>query len=141
MIESTQNRVHWSFWVIGAVSLIWNGLGVVNFFAQMNPEILEMYRESERIMIEGRPAWATAGFVLAVFGGAIGSVLLLMKKSASFYLFVISLVGVVVAMSHSLGLGIEFGRGEIVGIVVMPVALAGFLIWYSLHAKRKGWTT
>ena len=139
MNESASNKPHWSFWVIGAVALIWNGLGVANYFAQMNPEMLEMYREVERAMIVGRPAWATAGFALAVFGGTIGSILLLLRRSAAFYLFIISLVGVITAMAHSLGLEIEFGAGEIAGIVVMPGAVAGFLIWYSQHSERRSW--
>ena len=141
MNESTNASVHWSFWVISIIALIWNGLGVANYFAQMNPEMLEMYRESERMIVVGRPAWATAGFALAVFGGAIGSILLLFRSSASFYLFVVSFVGVIVAMLHSLGLDIEFGGAEIAGIVVMPIALAGFLAWYSMRAKARGWTT
>lgn len=139
MNDSTESKVHWSFWLIGAVALIWNGLGVANYFAQMNPETLEMYRESERMIVEGRPAWATAGFALAVFGGAVGSILLLLRQSACSYSFIISFVGVIVAMVHSLGLDIELGAGEIVGIVVMPIAVAAFLIWYSMRAKRKGW--
>lgn len=139
MNEPTNARPHWSFWVISIIALIWNGLGVANYFAQMNPEVLEMYRESERMIVSGRPAWATAGFALAVFGGAIGSILLLLRSSASFYLFVISFVGVIVAMLHSLGLDIEFGGAEIAGIVVMPIAVAGFLIWYSMLAQRNRW--
>lgn len=141
MNELNKARTHWSFWVISIIALIWNGLGVANYFAQMNPEMLEMYRESERMIVAGRPAWATAGFALAVFGGAIGSILLLLRSSACFYLFVISLVGVIVAMLHSLGLDIEFGAGEIIGIVVMPLAVAGFLIWFSMLAKRNRWTS
>ena len=50
------SNIHWSFWAVGAVSLIWNVLGVMNFFAQMNPEMLAAYRESERAIVEGRPA-------------------------------------------------------------------------------------
>lgn len=139
MNESAESKVHWSFWLIGVLALIWNGLGVANYFAQMNPEMLEMYRESERAVVTGRPAWATAGFALAVFGGAVGSALLLFRQSVSFYAFIISFVGVVVAMVHSLGLDIEFGPGEIAGIIVMPLAVAGFLAWYSVRAKRNGW--
>lgn len=139
MNDLTGGKVHWSFWVISMVALIWNGLGVANYFAQMNPEVLEMYRETDRMIVEGRPAWATAGFALAVFGGAIGSILLLLRNSTSFYLFVVSFVGVVVAIAHSLGLDIRFGPGEIAGIVVMPLAVAGFLAWYAMYAKRRGW--
>ena len=132
-------RVHWSFWAIGAVALIWNVLGTLNFFAQMNPDMLAAYRESERAIIEGRPAWATAAFAIAVIGGALACVLLLLRKSAAFYLFIASLLGVIVTMIHTLGAGIDFGLGEILGIILMPFMLAAFLIWYSKWAESKGW--
>lgn len=132
-------RVHWSFWAIGAIALIWNVLGAINFVAQMNPDMFAAYRESERAIIEGRPAWATIAFAIAVFGGALGCVLLLLKKSAAFYLFIASLLGVIVTMMHTLGAGIDFGLGEILGIILMPLVLAAFLIWYAKLAESKNW--
>ena len=131
--------VHWSFWAIGAVALIWNILGVINFFVQMNADALTAYRESERAIVEGRPAWATGAFAIAVFGGALGCLLLLLRKSAAYYLFIVSLLGVIVTMAHTLGVGIDFGLGEIVGIILMPLGVAAFLIWYSKQAENKGW--
>jgi hypothetical protein len=134
--------VHWSFWVIGAIALIWNVMGVVNFFMQMNTDALASYPESHRAIIAGRPAWATAGFALAVFGGALGSLLLLLKKSAAYYLFMASLLGVIVQMIHTLGVAgskNHFSPFEILMITLMPVGVAAFLIWYSKRAASKGW--
>ncbi len=139
MNDETVGDVHWSFWIVGAVALIWNVLGVINFFAQMNPDVLAAYRESERAIIEGRPAWATGAFAIAVFGGALGCLLLLFRKSAAYYLFIVSLLGAIVTMTHTLGVGIDFGFGEILGIILMPLVVAAFLIWYSKQADSKGW--
>ncbi len=139
MNDETVGGVHWSFWAIGAVALIWNVMGVINFFVQMNPDVLTAYRESEREIVEGRPAWATGGFAIAVFGGALGCLLLLLRKSAAYYLFIASLLGVIVTMTHILGVGIDFGLGEILGIILMPLVVAAFLIWYSKWAESKGW--
>ena len=61
--------VHWSFWVIGAVTLIYNVAGVINFFAQMNADTVAAMPEPYRAIIEDRPAWATGAFAVAVFGG------------------------------------------------------------------------
>ncbi len=139
MNDKTVGSVHWSFWIIGAVALIWNVASVVNYFAQMNPDALAAYREAERAIIEGRPAWATGAFAIAVFGGALGSLLLLLRKPAAYYLFIASLLGVIVTMAHTLGADIDFGLSEILGIILMPLAVAAFLIWYSKHAERKDW--
>ena len=139
MNDEAVGGVHWSFWVISAIALIWNVMGVINFFMQMNPNVLAAYRQSERAIIEGRPAWATGAFAIAVFGGALGCLLLLLRKSAAYYLFIVSLLGVIVTMAHTLGVGIDFGLGEILGIILMPLVVAAFLIWYSKRVESKGW--
>ncbi len=141
MNDENIGGIHWSFWVIGAIALIWNVMGVINFFVQMNPDMVAAYRESERAIIEGRPAWATGAFAIAVFGGTLGCLLLLLRKSAAYYLFIASLLGVVVTMVHTLGVGIDFSLGEILGIILMPLVVAAFLIWYSKLSQSKGWVS
>ena len=142
MNDKSDGGVHWSFWVIGAVTLIWNVMGVMNFFVQMNTDTLASFPESHRAIIEGRPAWATAGFALAVFGGVLGCLLLLLKKSAAYYLFLASFLGVIVAMTHTLGIAdltIDFSPFEILMMILMPLVVAAFLIWYARQAKSKAW--
>ena len=87
MKDESVGGVHWSFWIIGAVALIWNVMGFINFFGQMNADALAAMPKAQRAIIEGRPAWATGAFAIAVFGGALGCLLLLLRKSAA-YLFV-----------------------------------------------------
>jgi hypothetical protein len=131
--------VRWPFWTISVIALIWNVMGVINFFVQMNPEVVSAYRESEQAIIVGRPVWATAAFAIAVFGGAIGCLLLLLRKSVANYLLIASLLGVIVTMIHTLGVGIDFGIGEIIGIILIPLVVATFLIWYAKRAESRGW--
>ena len=142
MNDETVGGVHWSFWAIGAVALIWNVMGVINFFVQMNADALAAMPESHRAIVEGRPAWATGGFAIAVFGGALGCLLLLLRKSAAYYLFIASLLGVIVTMTYTLGMAgstIDFSPFEISMIILMPLVVAAFLIWYSKWAESKGW--
>jgi len=131
--------VHWSFWVIGALTLIWNVMGVINFFVQLDPEAVAAYRESERVIIDGRPVWATGGFAIAVFGGALGSFFLLLRRSVAHYLFILSIVGVFITVAHTFGLRVDLNFAEILGTILMPLLVAAFLIGYSHKVKRKGW--
>ena len=139
MKDKNENNVHWSFWVFGTFMLIWNVMGCINFFVQMNPDMISSYKETEQAIIQGRPTWATVAFAIAVFGGALGCLLLMLKKSVAFYVFIASLLGVVVTMIHTLGAGIDFSTGELVGIIFMPVVVSVFLIWYSKYTENKGW--
>ena len=142
MNDKTVGGVHWSFWVIGAVVLIWNVMGVINFFMQMNADALAAMPEVQRAIIEGRPAWATGAFAIAVFGGALGCLLLLLRKSAATYLFIASLLSMIVHMIPYLGMTgstIKFGPVEISMFILMPLVVAVFSIWYSKQAQSKGW--
>jgi hypothetical protein len=139
MNDNNAGRPHWSFWLITLLMLIWNVMGCINFFVQMDPDMVSSYLESEKAIIQGRPVWATAAFAVAVFGGAIGCLLLMLRRPAALYLLIASLLGVVATMVHTLSIDIDFGIGEIIGIIVMPLAVAIFLIWYSKYVAGKGW--
>ena len=142
MNDKTVGGVHWSFWTIGAVTLIWNVMGVINFLSQMNAETVAAMPELHRVIIEGRPAWATGAFAIAVFGGALGCLMLLFRKSAAYYFFIASLLGVIVQMIPNLGAAgslIHYGLLMLSLIFLLPLVVAAFLIWYSKHAESKGW--
>ena len=93
MSDGVDASVHRSFWIISIVALIWNALGGVNFFVQMNPDALADFPQPLQAIVLSRPAWATAAFGIAVFGGTLGCVLLLLRKRVAVYLFVASLLG------------------------------------------------
>ncbi len=142
MGDQDRKAIHWSFWIIGALTLLWNALGFVNFLVQMNPDVVAGFPESHQAIINGRPFWATAGFGVGVFVGAFGCALLLLRKSAANYLFIVSLVGIIVTMLHTIRVGmsiIEFTLAEIVVMIVMPVLVAAFLIWYGRWTEKRGW--
>ena len=136
MSDKTIETIHWSFWLISAFMLLWNVMGCINYFMQMNPDSLANYSESARSLVADRPAWATGGFAIAVFGGALGCLFLILRKSVAFYMFVVSLLGVIVTNIYTFGVtrSTEIWVGSLMSLVV-----AGFLIWYTKLVERKGW--
>ena len=133
-------RAHWSFWVIGAVTLVFNLMGVMNFLMQLSADSVASFPEAYRPIIEGRPIWATAAFLIAVAGGSLGCLLLLLRKSAAFYLLIASLLGVVVSMVHIHRVA-GFGSMEVWIGVLMQLVVSAFLVWYAKRAENKGWTS
>ncbi len=140
MTNST-NKPTTVFWVIGIVALIWNIMGVMAYLAQayMTDEALAAIPEAQRPLYENLPAWVTGAFAIAVFGGTLGSILLLFRKSAAYYLFIFSLLGVLVTMVYTLGVQFDFSLSEILGLIIMPIFASLFFIWYSKLSESKGW--
>lgn len=144
MSVKNRNSPHISFWMVGVMALVWNILGVINFVGQLNPNVVTSMPESHQAIINGRPIWATFAFAIAVFGGTLGSILLLLKKTIAQYCFLASLIGVMVQMIPNMRLAksdISFGLLEIFIMMVLPLLVAAFLAWYTSRTSDKGWTT
>ncbi len=137
MNEKTVVGVHWSFWVIGAVGLIFNLIGCINYISQMNTDMVASMPDVYRAIVESRPAWGTGAFAIAVFGGSLGCLLLLLRKSVAVYVFIASLVGAVVAQIPFLGMA-DFPIEAWIGWL-SQLAVGTFLIWYSKQTENKGW--
>jgi len=135
-MSKTHIKPHWSFWVICIVALIWNVMGSINFIMQTNPEMVANFPEAAQSLIASRPPWATVGSAIAVFGGVLAEILLLLKKSVSYYLFVASFLGALITNIHTFQVSsaVEIWVGSL-----MSLLIAAFLIWYSKLVKRKGW--
>ena len=135
-MNKTQISPHWSFWVICVVALIWNIMGSINFVMQMSPEMVANFPEEAQSVITSRPLWATITFAVAVLGGVLAEVLLLLKKAIAYYLFVASFLGVIITNIHTFQ--VSSAPNIWVGIL-MSFVIAAFLIWYSKLVKGKGW--
>ncbi len=130
------------FWIVSALALIWNLMGVANFIMQvtMTPEVLAALPEAERVLYESSPTWANIAFAVAVFGGSLGCLLLLLRKQLATAFLVTSLAGVIVQMIHSvLSDAFEvYGPGGMI-MPIMVIAVGALLIWLSISAIKKGW--
>ena len=138
MNEEHVSSVHWSFWVISAVALIFNVMGVINFIAQMNADMVAAMPEPYRLIIEARPLWATGAFAIAVFSGVLGCLLLMLRKTAAYYLFLVSLLAAIVA-TIQFNVAAQFSLLDAMIGSLTQLVVTMFLIWYTKWIERKGW--
>jgi len=132
-----------SFWITAALALAWNLLGVMAYIVQMTmtEEALLALPEVERTLYENVPAWATAAFAIAVNGGALGCLLLLLRRAWAYPVLIVSLAGILVQMYHSLFVAnsIEvYGPGGMT-MPVMVIVIGAYLVWYANKARDRGW--
>ena len=124
------------FWVVVVLGLAWNVFGVVQFLSTVNGTVGGMMSqgltEAQAKLYLGLPQWMNIAFAIGVFGGVLGSVLLLLKKKQALQVFWISLAGYVVLYFGDIVLGVfaAFGTKQVV-ILSTVLAIAFFLVWFS----------
>ncbi len=140
---SNQSKPPIWYWVVSVLALVWNLMGVFAYLSQAyaSNDVLEEIANAAKELVNPTPAWVTAAFAIAVFGGAIGSVLLLLRKSLAGTMFIVSLLGVIVQNSYYAFLSdqdMDAGPGGFV-MVIMVIAFAVGLVLFSKKAKSSGW--
>jgi hypothetical protein len=118
--------------VVGILALLWNCIGAFDYLMTQtkNPAYMSAFPPEQLAFFYGLPVWVVAAWAFAVWGGVLGSVLLLLRKRLAVPVFLVSLVGMVVTTLHNwlLSNAFElftdtFSRVFTVFIIVITVAL------------------
>ena len=132
-----------SFWIITILALLWNLMGVYQYY--LGNFELESIRDTvspeEFSVMESLPTWYGIVFALAVFSGILGCILLLVKKKGAVPVFGISLLTVLFIEVYWL-LGTDIMQVAGYSAAIMPllvIAVAIFLYFYSKGAAKNGW--
>ncbi len=144
MSDELNGRPTTNFWIIGGAALVWNLIGILFYVSEVTatPDAMaEGFSQAQIDFLIGKPVWATAAFAIAVNAGALGSLLLLLRRAWAVPMFVLSLVGVLVQNVHAFGLanGLEVWgtNGLILPAIVVVISLA--LLLYAYSTKKRGW--
>jgi hypothetical protein len=133
------------YWALAVLFLLWNLMGVTSFFVHtfVSQEALQAMPEAERNLYGSYPLWTKIAFAIAVFGGIIGAVGLIMKKAWAKPAFLISLAAIIPQMIHNLfftKVREVYGAGtEVMPILV--ILIGAFLVWFSSYGIKKNWLT
>jgi hypothetical protein len=86
------------FRVVGVLALLWNLLGCLAFVSDLRftPEQVAALPDAQRALYDARPMWALIATGVAVIGGALGSIGLILGKRWAMVVLVLSLIGIVV---------------------------------------------
>ena len=131
-----------SYWVIVFIALVWNLIGVFFYLqlAYMTSEELALLPNARQLLLENTPAWVTAAFALAVFGGTLACILLLMRKKLATFIFIISLISIVARMIYYFVIknAAEVYAPEDMFMSALVIIVAIFLVWYSKKMESIG---
>ncbi len=143
MTTNSTNKPPIWFWIVSLAALLWNSAGAYMYLQQAyNTEVHQaMYTPEQLEMVNNMPSWATAAFAIAVFGGVLGCIGLLLRKKWAKSIFILSLLGIVVQMIYNIfisGALEVYGPGA-VAMPIMTLVIGFLLIWFSKKGIAKGW--
>jgi hypothetical protein len=129
----------WTLWAVGGLALLWNGFGTLLWGGTtfLPDQFLDGMPAAHRAYVSGLPLWATLTWGLGVVGGAIGSILLLLRSRLAVPAFALSLFGAVantmVYLAHPPPAG--FFNPP---LTLFIIGFALFLFWFAHVLKRRG---
>jgi len=136
-------RRPWHLWVVGIVALLWNAVGAMDYLMTQtrNEKYMSQFTPEQLEYFYGFPAWVVAAWAIAVWGGVLGAILLLMRKSLAVPVFLVSLIAMVLTTIYQFGLSNGL---EVVGdpfslvftAVIFVIAVALFL--YARAMQKRG---
>ncbi len=133
----------WHLWAIGVVALLWNALGAFDYLMTQtkNEAYMAQFTAEQLDFFYGLPAWVVAAWAIAVWGGVLGAVLLLLRKQIAVWVLLVSLVAMVLTafQNYVLSNGLEV-IGDAFALtftaVIFVVALGLFI--YARHMRARG---
>ena len=132
------------YWIVSILALIWNLIGAMAYLGQafITDEIKATMPVEQVTLLENTPAWVTAAFAFAVWGGVLGCIALLLRKKWAKPVLVISLVGLLVQLGYSFFMtnALEVygpAQGMVMPIVLLLIGVG--LVLFANSARKKTW--
>ena len=146
MTNQTTSKPPVWFWIVSVIALLWNGSGAYMYLQQAykTEAFKAMYTPEQLEMVNNAPAWATAAFAVAVFGGVLGCIGLLLRKKWAKSVFILSLIGILVHQviyNIFMSGAIEIFGPSAVAMPLMTFVIGVLLILFTKSSTAKQWLT
>jgi len=133
-------RPKW-FIPVAVVALLWNLMGCAAYLmdVMLTPEAVAAMPADQQALYAARPAWAVAAYAIAVWGGALGCVGLIMRKRWAKGAFLASLLGLIAQDAALFGMSPVPLSTTIYALQGMVLVIAVLLLVLANRASRDGW--
>lgn len=140
--KATQTtRSPWHLWVIGIIALLWNAIGAMEYIMTetKNQSYMSGFTPEQLAFFYGLPAWVVSAWAIGVWGGVLGSLLLLFRRSLAVWVFLASLIGIVVTAFHNyvLSNGMNVMGGAFALVFTAVIFLIGLGLYLYARAMNK----
>jgi hypothetical protein len=133
-------KAPWHLWLVGVLSLLWDGFGTFDFTAtaaRVEP-YLAQFPPAMMDYIDTLPAWMWVVWFVGVFGGLVGAVLLLLRRKAAVWAFVLSFAGAAISRLTSIVDPPPPEAGDNPALAWIIIVLAIAQVAYAAWLGRRG---
>jgi hypothetical protein len=128
---------------VAIAALLWNLAGCFAYLSDvmLKPEDVAHLTAAQQAAYHARPAWSVAATAIAVWGGALGCLGLILRKSWAQWLLLASLAGVIVqdiALFGNTG-AIDAGGKTALILQALVLLVSVALVWLARKARASGW--
>ncbi|APL93310.1 hypothetical protein Sj15T_19250 [Sphingobium sp. TA15] len=131
-----------SFRIVGILLLLWNLMGVGAFIMQYTADLDQLAKTDPYTarIFAAMPGWAWTAYALAVGGGTLGAILLLLRKAAAAPLFLLSVIAVIAQFGYSfIGTDLLAVKGATAAIFPAAILIVALFQWrYARGLIAKG---
>lgn len=125
-------------WVVAVLAILWHLLAVFDYLAtQLRLEsYMSQFTQEQLDYFYGFPSWMVAAWAIAVWGGLLGSIALVLRRRWAVWLFALSLVGLALSTLFNFVLSdgaAIMGTGAGIFTVVIWIVTIALL----LYARRQ----
>ena len=137
----TPSRTPWHLWFIGIVALLWNAMGAFDYLMTQteNATYMGRFTPEQLEYFYGFPTWVVAAWAIAVWGGVLGAILLLLRKRLAAPVFLVSFLAMVVTSVHNFllsdGAAVMGGGAVAFSALIFVFALALWLYARAMAAR------
>ena len=141
-LTTTTVRTPWHLWVVGVLAFLWSCMGAFDYLMTetRNEGYLSRFTPEQLEYFYGFPAWVVALWAIAVWGGVVASIFLLLRKRFAVEVFLVSLVAMVLTtiQNYAFNNGMEISGtfGLIFTIIIFVLSLLLYL--YARAMRKKG---
>lgn len=131
------------FWVIASVFLLWNAYGCYLYFVEVtmsDAQYARVFGDSMAAVRDLYPSWAMAAFAIAVWGGLLAAILLLLRRRLSATVFGLSLAASVICFIPTfVSAPLREAGGATFWVMPLIVIVMGlFQLWYAWRKRVDG---
>ena len=144
MIETV--KTPWHLWLVGVLSLLWNGFGAFDFIQTTTRGEAYMraagFDDAMVAYYEAMPGWMYLPWTLGVWGAVVGSVMLLLRRRWAVPAFGLSLVGALISLIYGKLIDPpppappELAAMSWMPIVILLIAI--LLFGYAFNMRKRG---